>query len=224
MLRDAVPSPPDALRALRGEYVAAVLAPDARRARDLIAQAADDGVPAEDLYLSVLHPALEEIGRRWERAEISVAREHLATQISQAVLAGLASQLSPGDGGGGRRALVSCSPGEMHAIGGQMVADFLEADGWDVLMLGADVPAAELARLAEEEGVAVIALSTALPEHLLAAGTACAALRRLPEPPLIVAGGRGFGGDEARARAVGADVFARDPAELLRILAERLPA
>jgi MerR family transcriptional regulator, light-induced transcriptional regulator len=223
MLGDTAPLVADALGDLREDYLAAVLRPDARRARELIAAAVEAGAPVESLYLKVLQPALEEVGLRWERAEISVAREHLATQISQAVLAELAGRLSPGGGGEGRKAIVSCSPGEMHAIGGQMVADFLEADAWNVLTLGADVPASELARLAAEERVAVVALSTALPEHLLAAGAACSALRRLPDPPLIVAGGRAFRGDEALAVTVGADAYAHDPADLLRVLAERVP-
>ena len=210
----------DDLSALRADYVTAVLAPDARRARQLVL---DSGLPAERLYLEVLHPALVEIGDRWEQARISVAREHLATQVTQAVLAQLAARLSPGDGGRGRTAIVCCPTGELHALGGQMVADFLEADGWTTLTLGADVPTAELAQLAEAEGADVVALSTVLPEHLLSAGAACAALRRLPNPPFIVAGGRAFAGDSARAQAVGADAYAGDPQTLLTLLAERLP-
>jgi methanogenic corrinoid protein MtbC1 len=224
MVVDPTSAPARTIDVLRDDYVAAVLRPDARAARALIAEAAHDGITVEALYLGVLQPALEEVGRRWELAQISVAREHLATQISQAVLAELAGRLAPGGGGAGRTAIVSCSPGELHAMGGRMVADFLEADGWEVMMLGADVPAHELAALAGEERAAVVALSTALPEHLLAAGAACAALRRLPDPPLIVAGGRAFNGDGARARAVGADAYASDPSDLLRLLAERLPA
>ena len=212
---------PDDLAPLRDAYLEAVLAPDARRARALIDDAAADGVPAERLYLEVLQPALHEVGSLWEQARIAVANEHLATQITQAVLAQLAGRLRAGTTGRGRNAIVSCSPGELHVLGGQMVADFLEADGWEVLPLGADTPAEELAGLARREGAELVALSTALPVHLLAAGTACAALRRLDEPPFIVAGGQAFGGDEVRALAVGADAYAGDPGTLLRLVAER---
>jgi MerR family transcriptional regulator, light-induced transcriptional regulator len=206
---------------LRDAYVRAVLAPDARGARALIERACDAGAPVERIYLQVLQPALAEVGRLWENAQIAVANEHLATQITQSVLANLAGRLTPGASGIGRRAIVSCSPGELHVLGGQMVADFLEADGWDVLQLGADTPAGELASLAEREDVVLVALSTALPVHLLAAGTACAALRRLDRPPFIVAGGQAFAGEERRALAVGADAYAGDPATLLRLVAAR---
>ena len=209
------------LAPLREAYLAAILAPDTRGAHRLLDAAADDGVPVRRLYLDVLQPALHEVGRLWEHAQIGVAHEHLATQITQSVLANLSARLAPAGIGHGRRAIVSCSPGELHVVGGRMVADFLEADGWEVLSLGADTPPKALAQLAAEERVELVALSTALPAHLLAAGAACAQLRRLPEPPFIVAGGQAFAGDERRARAVGADAYAADPAELLNLLAER---
>ncbi len=215
-------SAPTDLWAVKEAYVDAILAPDARRARSLVADACDAGVPATSIYLEVIQPALHDVGRLWQEARIGVADEHLATQITAAVMAELAGRIQPsGAAGVGRRAIVSCSPGELHVLGGQMVSDFLEADGWEVLLLGADTPAQELARVAEAEGVELVALSTALPVHLLAAGTACAALRRLESPPFIVAGGQAFGGDERRARAVGADAFAADPGTLLRLLAQR---
>jgi len=212
---------PDPLERLRDDYLEAVLGPDARRARAMVDDACESGVPVARIYLEVLQPALHEVGRLWQEARIAVANEHLATQITGSVLAGLAGRLTLGTSGTGRRAIVSCSPGELHVLGGQMVSDFLEADGWDVLPLGADVPADDLAALAGRERVALVALSTALPVHLLAAGAACAALRRLDDPPYIVAGGQAFAGDEVRARAVGADAYAADPAALLRLLAGR---
>ena len=218
------PAITDDLADLRAAYLDAILAPDARRARTLVDDARQRGVPASRIYLDVLQPALHEVGSLWEQARLSVAREHLATQITQAVLAGLAAHMTQGRSGEGRRALVACSPGELHVLGGQMVSDFLEADGWDVLTLGADTPPAELAGLAAAERVDVVALSTALPGNLIAAGRACAHLRRLAQPPFIVVGGQAFGGDERRARAVGADAYAPDPQALLEILGDRFGA
>jgi len=210
------------LSGLRTAFLDALLAPEARLARRLVLDAAAAGAPVARLYLDVLRPALHDVGRLWEEARIGVAQEHLATQIAQSVLAELSLALTGNvAAGAGRRAIVSCSPGELHVLGGQMVADFLEADGWEVMLLGADVPAAEVAELARRHGVEFVALSTALPAHLLAAGVVCAALRRLPEPPFIVAGGQAYAGDRRRALAVGADELAEDPEGLLRLLVAR---
>jgi CheY-like chemotaxis protein len=69
-----------------------------------------------------------------------------------------------------------------------------------------------------ENDAALVALSTALSGHLLSVTRVCQLLRQLPRPPFIVAGGRAYGGDRARALAVGADAFAGDPEELLALL------
>lgn len=202
-------------------YLSCLLEPDGRRARRLIQEGLDAGVDAAVLYLSVISPAMYEVGRLWETAEVSVAQEHLATQITQAVIASLGLYLTgAAPVGRSRVAVVASSPGELHALGGQMVADFLEAQGWRVLALGPDTPAHDLAELAQQRQAAVVALSTALPGHLLSVTRACQLLRQLPDPPFIVVGGRAYHGDAQRARGVGADGFADDPRSLLTLLAE----
>jgi MerR family transcriptional regulator, light-induced transcriptional regulator len=203
-------------------YLECLLAPDARAARQLIDDALTAGITASSLYLQVIAPAMHEVGRLWETSQVTVAEEHLATQITQVVMAGLGLHVYGGEPvGAGRVAVVSPSPGELHSLGGQMVADFLEAQGWVSLHLGPDTPAHELVSLVHERDAEVVALSTALPGHLLPVTRVCQLLRQLPRPPFIVAGGRAYGGDPARALAIGADAFAEDPEELLSLLGRR---
>jgi methanogenic corrinoid protein MtbC1 len=210
---------------VRREYLAALLAPDAAQARELVLGAVEHGTAAAEVYLRVLAPAMHDVGRLWERAEISVAQEHVATQITQGVLAQLAHRITRSSpSGAGRSALVACTPGERHALGAQMVADFLEADGWQVHVAPAGSTTEDLVFGAEQNRPDVVALSTALPHSLLHAARAFAALRRLPHRPVLVAGGQAYGADEARARVVGADLFGADPEALLGRIAERLAA
>jgi len=135
--RAAVAAEPPAVEALRGQYLRCLLAPDGRRARTLLAEALTVGTLASTLYLRVIAPAMHEIGRLWETAQISVAQEHLSTQITQVATARLGIHLHPGDPvGAGRVALVSSSPGEMHALGTQMVADIQPGSGNGVPIWG----------------------------------------------------------------------------------------
>jgi methanogenic corrinoid protein MtbC1 len=206
-------------QALGRDYLRHLLTPDGRAARRLVDEALAAGVPAVTLYLRVIAPAMYEVGRLWETAQISVAQEHLATQITQVVIATLGLQLDVGERvGAGRTAIVSSTPGELHALGGQMVADFLEAQGWSVLALGADAPADELFGLAQARPADVVALSTALPGNLPSVARTCRLLGQLTAPPFIVVGGHAYGGDQSRARAVGADAFAADPQALVDLL------
>jgi MerR family transcriptional regulator, light-induced transcriptional regulator len=220
-------SPPVDLTPVRRRYVDELLVPDARGAWRTIDDAVAAGVPPGRLYLHVVAPAMEEIGRLWETARIGVAQEHMATQITQTVLARLAPSLGQEGAafaheGRTRLAVVAGTPRELHAIGARMVADFLEASGWDVLLLGADTPQDDIVALARARQPDMVALSTSLSFNLLAAGRAFAALRRLDPAPLLVAGGRAYEGQPDRALTNGADVFAADPETLVRQLALRL--
>jgi methanogenic corrinoid protein MtbC1 len=124
----------------------------------------------------------------------------------------------------GRLAVVSGSPEERHALGVQMVADFLEGDGWEVLNLGASTPAGDLARLVDAEQADVVALSTSTPAGLPGAAEAVAALSALRPRPLLVLGGRLWSGEARReAEALGADLVLDGPRELVAHLRQRFP-
>ena len=117
-----------------------------------------------------------------------------------------------------RRVLVACAEGELHSIGVRMVADFLEADGWEVLFVGAPPPAA-VAELAAAQRVDVVALSAALGQRVPEISKAVAALRALAHVPVIAVGGQAFAGDADAALETGADLYAPDAAAIVRELA-----
>src|SRR5215210_1536422 len=165
---------------VRKDYLDALAAADLAAARSVLDDAIEAGMPVRRIYLEVLQPALYEIGRRWSHAEISVAQEHLATAATQSAMARLAERLAEG---GSRRvrpgaALVACVSDELHSVGGRMVADFLEADGWRVTFLGQLGPGVELAEHAAHHDAQVVALSAALAERVPHVAEVCAAPAR----------------------------------------------
>jgi methanogenic corrinoid protein MtbC1 len=213
----------DRLAELRDDYLAALVAGDAVRARWLIEHAVDGGADVADLYLHVLAPSLRQIGHLWAGGTLNVAYEHHATNVTQGLVARLGPRMHAPPAGG-RLAVVACTPGELHAVGAQMVADFLEAAGWEVLMLGPATPAPDLAALVDAERPDVVALSTAMDHCLPEVERTVQALRSLDPPPFVVVGGRAW--DEGPAREperFGADVVATDPRVLVRLLEERFP-
>lgn len=210
---------------VRERYLHALVEADLPAARRVIDEALAHGMSAAEIYLDVLQPALYEVGRLWSHAEISVAQEHLATAATQSAMARLAERL----GGQERRvragvALVACVSDELHALGGRMVADFLEADGWRVVFLGALTPGHDLAALAAEHGAQVVALSAALADRVPNVAEMCASLRAIQPPPLVIVGGQAFGGSPAAALRTGADAFAADAEDAVRVLRDRFPA
>lgn len=154
------------LDALARRYLSAQLAGDRREALRLIdEEGLRAGATVTGLQLRVIRPAQYEIGRLWQENVISVAQEHLATAISQLALAQLYQHL-PRGAGNGRRVLVACVEGEQHDLGARMTADHLEMAGFDVRLLGANVPAASLGLMVRRDPPHLVALSATMPRHL----------------------------------------------------------
>jgi methanogenic corrinoid protein MtbC1 len=210
----------DPLGALRARYVDLLVEGHAAGARAVVEHATTIA-PIASVYLDVVHPALYEIGRRWERDEIGIAEEHLATSVTEIVLADLAGRL-PRAPRRNHTVIVACGPDELHAVGSRMVADFLEADGWDTLHLGATTPAGALAELAVARRADVVAISVSMAQNVPPVAAAVAQLRALPFPPTVALGGRAFA-DPELARGAGADVVAASPPQLAERLAARYP-
>lgn len=219
----AAPASAHALVQIRERYLRALLDRNSARARGAIEQALRAGTPATALIRAVVEPALVQVGRLWETGAINVAHEHYASVVSQSVLSALADGMRSGPRDG-RLAIVAGSPGEQHALGAHVVASFLEADGWEALCLGADVPSHDLVALAAEEGADLVALSTATPTQVPAALEALEALSALAPRPLVVAGGRGWAGTRpGRAVEAGADFLVPDPETLVALAREHRP-
>ena len=205
---------------LSGGYADVLLGPSPREARTAAFGLLDRGLKPRALYLEVLGPALQEVGLRWQRGLISVAQEHLATAIVSSVMATVAPrlvELPPI----ARRAVLACTDGELHDVGLRMVSDFLEADGWDVLFLGALTPPDALQLLVAENTPDVVGLSTALTTHLASAADAIAAIRELDVSPFVMVGGRAYRDDSSVAIGVGADVLLADAGAASAVLRRR---
>ena len=150
---------------LAGRYLGAQLLGDRREALRLVErEALDQGMAVPDIHLDVVQAAQYEIGRLWQEDSISVAQEHVATAISQLVLAYLYPRL-PCAPKIGKRVMIACVEGELHDLGARMCADFLEMAGYDVRFLGASVPADCLASAVQRERPEAIALSMAMIFH-----------------------------------------------------------
>src|SRR3954469_16218283 len=207
---------------VREGYLYALLGSDLTTARAVLDEAVAAGMPVRRIYLDVLQPTLYEIGRRWSHAEISVAQEHLATAATQPAMARLPESLANGP----RRvragsAVVACVSDELHAVGGRMVADFLEADGWGVLFLGQLTPGHGLSALVSEQGAQLVALSAALPERVPEVAEVCATLRGLEPAPFVLVGGQAFAGSAGAALRAGGVGSGRDAEAAVAAVRER---
>lgn len=105
--------------------------------------------------------------------------------------------------------------GNRHDVGLQAVADFFERDGWRVVLLGADMPAGDLAQALDFFEADVLGLSVSLGAQLAAAHEAIATVRAGGRGAAckILLGGAALAGSEDLAVRLGADACAAGPAE-----------
>jgi MerR family transcriptional regulator, light-induced transcriptional regulator len=192
-------------------FLQAVLAGERHAALAVARNCLAAGRAIEDVYLSVVQETLRAVGRLWEANRITVADEHLATAVVQYVLALLYEQLPASRERRGKMVMTGVE-GEFHQVGAHIVADLLEADGWDVRFLGANVPAPAILEHVRSHGAAVVGISATMLVSLPAVRRLVEALTGLQaRRPFIIVRGAAFGAIETAWREVGADAFAPDP-------------
>lgn len=111
-----------------------------------------------ELYLDLFQASLYEVGHLWETNRVSVAVEHMATSITESLLSMVYPKIFSTEHSG-KKAVVSCLVNEYHQIGGKMVADIFELNGWDGYFLGANTPVRDLLDMLREKKPQILALS-----------------------------------------------------------------
>jgi MerR family transcriptional regulator, light-induced transcriptional regulator len=152
------------LAGLGRAYAKALLAGDEIGAELAVRDAIDARLTTAQIDDEIIAPALWLIGRLWARGEISVADEHLATEISLRVLALQREAVRTERERAGRKALLAAPTGELHTVALQMNANLLRHAGYTVLMLGPDVPPGALAEAAVRHEPSVICLTATMPD------------------------------------------------------------
>ena len=182
------------------------------------------GVALEDIYLGLLAPASQELGRLWEEDRCSFTDVTVAVGRLQRVL----RSLSPAFGHEvdhpqeGRRVLLLPAPGEQHTFGLSIVAEFFRRAGWEVVG-DSEARAADPAALVRSEWFDVIGISVGSEARLdwLASGIAAVRNASRNRAISVLVGGPSFAADPSRVRLVGADGTASDGRQA-PIMAEQL--
>lgn len=162
--------------------------------KDLLSQ----GIEMKTLYIELFQRSLYEVGYLWETNKVSVAVEHLCTSITESLI-NLAYPYLFASEHNGKKAVITCTPGEYHQVGARMVADYFELNGWDGYFLGANTPENELIKYITEVKPDIVAISMSVSFNLSTLIQMVEKIRfQFPDLSIFV-GGQGFrwGGVEA---------------------------
>jgi MerR family transcriptional regulator, light-induced transcriptional regulator len=177
--------------ALYQQYLAALLQGDRPCCSRIVRDRDCAGAQVEDLYVNLFQRSLYQVGDLWEQHRISVAVEHLATAITERLMAVVQPRLF----GGALRQhsiLVACVADEFHQLGGRMVADLAELHGWSSHFLGASTPVETLLQTIDRQKPDLLGLSLSvlcnLPALVKAVDAVSGAFPGLP----VLVGGQAF--------------------------------
>jgi DNA-binding transcriptional MerR regulator/methylmalonyl-CoA mutase cobalamin-binding subunit len=162
-----------------------------------------------ELFEEFVAPVLDAIGERWRDGQLRVAHEHFAAAHLRTFLGDLLSSSSVAPSG---PTLVVTTPlGQSHELGALMSAVTAMRAGWEVVYMGPNLPAEEIAFLAALQPVRAIALSLCYPADDLRVEQQLRRLRQLLGPSMpLFCGGRAADG----YRPVLAQIGARVPRSL----------
>ena len=156
-----------------------------------------------EVFDGLLRGAMTLIGERWQVGRWTVAEEHLASQTLARALERIRTQAGP-EGRVGPLAVLAGVAGEQHEIGLICLDQVLCEEGWTVANLGADVPAADLARFLARNGAELVGLAASLPERAEALRESVAAAEAVrPDDPLPVMVGGALAEDASLMGSLG---------------------
>jgi DNA-binding transcriptional MerR regulator/methylmalonyl-CoA mutase cobalamin-binding subunit len=168
------------------------------------------------IFDRVLGPALRRIGDLWHEGVVTIAQEHLASQVLLGTLIDLVRLSQPADSS--RRVALACFADEDHILGLYGAALRFASWGFRTMILGARTPPSAIARVVQSLDPDVVALSVTIPplpsrgrELIDAYADAC------PRTPWVV-GGDAVAGLIPWVEARGGLVGLADPQDLRRAI------
>ncbi len=182
-------------------------------------KAAVDGGTDPSAVLEALSGAIREVGDRFERAEAFLPEMMLAADAMKAAVAVVKPALSVADVDAAAKGtvVIGTTQHDIHDIGKNIVATFLEMSGFDVHDLGRDVSPQAFAEKAAEVEADVVAVSVLLTSTMTDVPLVREELKKagVAERCRFVVGGAPV--TELWAEAIGADGTAADAAGAARL-------
>jgi DNA-binding transcriptional MerR regulator/methylmalonyl-CoA mutase cobalamin-binding subunit len=108
-------------------------------------------------------PFLRAVGDAWHRGSITISQEHMASAVVERIVAETAPLLSGGSSGA--TIVITTLEGERHGAGALMAAATAAGEGWKVIYLGADLPTAEIADMADRTSARAVGISIVASER-----------------------------------------------------------
>jgi 5-methyltetrahydrofolate--homocysteine methyltransferase len=183
----------------------------------MVDEALREGREPRAINDGILIPALEEVGRRFERKDCFLPQMMLAAETVERAFAKLKPLFPKSEEGAGKGTVVVATvQGDVHDIGKKILASMLENHGYRVVDLGKNVPADRIVAAARDEGADVVALSALMTTTVGQMPVVIKRLRDAGVAARVMVGGAVV--TKRFADSIGADGYAKDAAAAVKLL------
>jgi methanogenic corrinoid protein MtbC1 len=140
------------------DYTNGLLQGDKEKCISIVEKLISEKTDTKDIYVDLFQRSLYHVGKMWEQGQLSIAEEHMGTEITKCLMNKYASKITANKKIG-KTVLITCVDKEFHEIGAQMAADVFELNGWKTYFLGASTPTREIVKFIEIKKPDVVGLS-----------------------------------------------------------------
>lgn len=142
--------------------------------------------PIENFYDNVLRPAMYKVGDMWASNELSVATEHVASNIAHELVSNIIQKTSKVDHKG--KILVCTPSGEEHSLGCRLIESFLQSKGFRVYNLAPSAPAESLITFIQDHNPDVVLISITMEDNVKTGQRLVGKISKEFDIPILVGG------------------------------------
>ena len=172
---------------------------------------AEAGTAILDIINSQLVPALDEVGKGFEKGTLFLPQLLMSAEAAKEAFQVLKEYLPAAENAGESQIILATVKGDIHDIGKNIVKVLLESYRFRVLDLGKDVPPETIVETAREKKIPLVGLSALMTTTAPYMEETIRQLRQADLPCKVVVGGAVITQDYADS--IGADCYAADAME-----------
>ncbi len=199
-------------------YLTAILNGNRIECRTIIEEVLQTGNPANRVYTEVIWPIMVEIDGLYRHGKIDSAQEAFASRINRTIVNQLQNKL-PRKSSCNKKIAVATAANEKAELGGQMISDLFESDGWDARFLGGSVEQEDILSFVHNYRPDILMLYGMDGKDAPAVRRLIDSIRNVnafPEMRIMLSGGV-FNRADGLWEEIGADLFAETAQEALQI-------
>ncbi len=139
-----------------------------------------------DFFDKIFRPVMAKIGEEWSNGRLSIATEHVASNVAQTLVKIIVEQIS---GAGNKKKIMICVPvGEEHHIGCDVLESYLTIKGFKVFNMGTSIPAESIIEFINMKKPDILLISITINDNISAGQRLVKKIREHSKIPILIGG------------------------------------